>query len=240
MTKRHGQSYGQAIIFLGAPGSGKGTQAARLSAELGIPAVSTGEMLRRECQSGSELGKTVQSILASGQLVGDELINRAVASRLSEPDCASGFILDGYPRTVAQARFLDSLLRGSRAPRPIVFHFEIAHDEVVARITHRLTCKECGRIYSAPDGTADMRCDGDGSLLVRRADDNEVSVRERLRLYGANAAPLVRYYRSGKYHKVAAHRTAEEITDELLGVLVPAPVAMPVHRPVPAAAAAYA
>jgi adenylate kinase len=219
MPRKHAQ--GQFVVFLGPPGSGKGTQAARLSSELGIPAISTGEMLRRECRSGSPLGRAVQSVLASGQLVGDDLMNQVVASRLREPDCRYGCILDGYPRTIAQARFLDRLLTGMRKRRPLIFEFEIPADEIVERLNRRRQCAECGRIFSVePDRVgAELVCERDGSPLVQRSDDNPETVRERLRQHERNAAELLQYYRDQDYHRIGAARAADKICDELLNVL---------------------
>lgn len=209
------------IVFLGPPGSGKGTQAARLSSALNLPAISTGEMLRRECQSGSSLGKVVKTVLASGQLVSDDLINRVVAHRLRQRDCNDGCILDGYPRTLAQARFLDRFLAKRRMARPVVFDFKIEIEEVVARLSSRLQCADCGRIFSVNGNSnaAELRCDRDGSELIQRADDNPETIRERLKLYEQNAGELVRYYASKDYHRIYATRTLEEISDDLLGVL---------------------
>lgn len=211
----------QVIIFLGPPGSGKGTQAAQLSSELGIPAISTGDMLRREVQSGSRLGINVENVLASGGLVGDELVNQVVASRLSNRDCDAGCILDGYPRTVSQARFLNRFLRSSGKNQPIIFDFEIAAAEIVARISHRRQCTECGRIFSidAESGSELFYCDRDGSTLIQRADDRPEVVRERLRQYDRNSRELLRYYRKGNYHLVHASRSPAEICDELLNTL---------------------
>jgi len=219
MPRKHAQI--PTVIFLGPPGSGKGTQAARLSNELGIPAISTGEMLRRECRSGSPLGRAVQSILSSGQLVSDELMNQVVASRLRERDCRAGCILDGYPRTVAQARFLDTLLGGLQMRRPIVFDFEISCEEIVGRLSRRRQCAECGRIFSVePEKAAEkLTCERDGSPLVERADDNPDTVRERLRQHERNAAELVHYYRDQDYHRICATRGADEICDELLNLV---------------------
>lgn len=221
MPRKHAQC--QFVIFLGPPGSGKGTQAARLSSELRIPAISTGEMLRRECQSGSPLGRAVQSVLASGQLVSDDLMNQVVASRLRERDCRSGCILDGYPRTICQARFLDALLAGSQRRRPIVVEFEISCDEIVARLGRRRQCAECGCIFSIDPNTepGELVCERDGSPLVQRSDDNPDTVRERLRLHERNAADLVRYYRDQDYHRICATRTPDDICDELLNILAP-------------------
>lgn len=219
MTHEYRYSEPRAIILLGPPGSGKGTQAALLSPTLGIPAISTGDMLRRECQSGSELGHALQAILNSGQLVCDELMEQVIASRLRQSDCRFGFILDGYPRTVAQARFLDALLKSLGMPAPVVFDFRISNDDVLSRLTRRLHCKDCGRIFSMnPNGTSDeMLCDRDGSKLEQRADDNAATIRERLRLYHQNASGLLRHYR--RHHKVLANRAPEEISNELLTIL---------------------
>jgi adenylate kinase len=219
MPRKHTQT--RIVILVGPPGSGKGTQAAFLSAELGIPAVSTGELLRRECQSGSGLGRMVASVLASGQLVSDELMNQVVSSRMRECDCERGCILDGYPRTVSQARFLDGLLTGARKRRPLIFDFEISCDEIVARLGWRRQCGECGRIFRvAPDAeSAAMVCDRDGSPLVQRADDNPETVRKRLRLYEGNAEELRHYYQNHEYHRIYAARPAVEICEELLSVL---------------------
>lgn len=228
------------VIFLGPPGSGKGTQAARLTAELAIPAISTGEILRRECQSGTPLGETVRSVLASGQLVGDDLINEVVASRLRQPDCKAGFILDGYPRTVSQARFLDRLVREMKMRRPLVVQFEISDDEVVARLSRRMQCGNCGRIFSIDPAfrTRQPVCDRDGSALIQRADDAESSIRERLRLYRVNAEQLARYYKDRDYHRIRADRTPEEISAQLLQIL--SLVVVPSHQPALAGRAAYA
>lgn len=227
MPRLHARS--QVIIFLGPPGSGKGTQAARLSSELQIPAISTGDMLRRECQSGSPLGERVKSVLASGQLVNDDLVNQVVASRLRNCDCDPGCILDGYPRTISQARFLDALLRTLHKRPPVVFDFEISADEIIARISRRRQCMECGRTFSvdAEAGRSEAFCDRDGAPLVQRADDNSEVIRERLWQYERNAAQLIRYYRNQDYHPISATRSPQEISEELLDILAaswPAPM----------------
>jgi adenylate kinase len=168
----------------------------------------------------------VQSILASGQLVSDDLMNQVISSRLREADCQRGFILDGYPRTVSQARFLSRLLTALDMPHPVVFHFDISNEDVVSRLTRRLQCAECGRIFSMTShlrngDSADggMLCDRDGSKLVHRVDDNVVSIRERLKLYGENAARLTGYYRKRRCHRINANRAPQEISNELLTVL---------------------
>ncbi len=209
------------IIFLGPPGSGKGTQAARLSPALGVPTVSTGDMLRRECASGSNLGRSVQSILASGQLVSDDLINQVVGSRLRESDCKAGYILDGYPRTVSQAQYLDELLGRLRMPSPVVFDFEISTEEIVARLSSRRQCMQCGAISSIDEKSngTDLFCERDGAELIQRPDDNPATIRERLRLYERNAGKLLRYYGKRNCHRIRAARPPEAVLNDLLARL---------------------
>lgn len=207
------------IIFLGPPGAGKGTQATRLSAALQIPAISTGEMLRAAAQSGSMLGKIVQGVMASGQLVSDDLINRVVEQRLRQSDCASGFILDGYPRTVSQARFLETLLRKMDLPEPLVIDFQLTAEAVINRLSHRRQCPQCHQIFSIHSNADKAYCAHDGSLLVQRADDNPAAIRQRLDLYKATFADLVSFYRTRNYHEVSASRTPDQIADEILTLL---------------------
>ncbi|HEX4229589.1 MAG TPA: nucleoside monophosphate kinase [Bryobacteraceae bacterium] len=200
----------KAIVVIGPPGSGKGTQSTRIAAELGIPSISTGEMLRHEVESGSVLGRTVAALMAQGKLVEDGLMNQVVAERLSQSDCSNGFLLDGYPRTVEQARFLDGWLRERGWDAPVALHLDVAREEVVARLAARRQCPQCGQIYgSAPAGP--QQCARDGSALVSRVDDEPDAVRERLRIYKQTADPLLRHYQSGDYHHIAASRSPEEV-----------------------------
>lgn len=221
------------VIFLGPPGAGKGTQAARLSAALNIPAVSTGEMLRQAAKSGSETGKLVEAVMASGQLVSDELINRVVADRLRQRDCRHGCILDGYPRTVAQARFLERLLEDLNLPEAVVFNFDLALEKIVHRLSRRRQCPKCGGIFSLNRNAESIRCQKDGTLLVSRTDDNPVAIRQRLEVYRASCANLVDFYRTRSYHEIDAARSPAAISQDLLKV-----VALPVAAP--AAAGKYA
>ncbi|MBV9759756.1 MAG: nucleoside monophosphate kinase [Acidobacteriaceae bacterium] len=211
----------QYVILLGAPGSGKGTQAGRLSMELGIPAISTGDLLRRECRSGSALGRRVQGMLDAGQLVDDDVMNQLVASRLQERDCHHGCILDGYPRTAAQAQFLDALLARMRKPKPLVFDFVISTEELVSRLSRRRVCPECGRIFSIDQehGPARTQCERDGGLLEQRSDDKPETIRERLRQHERNAVELVNYYRDRDYHRLCATRPPQDVCEELLNTL---------------------
>lgn len=209
------------VIFLGPPGSGKGTQGALLSSALDVPAISTGDMLRQECDSRSKLGQAVRDVLASGQLVSDDLVNQVVHKRLRQPDCKRGCILDGYPRKVSQARYLDQTLAKLDMPGPVVFNFEIAPEAILSRLSRRLQCPQCRRIFSSNENTNGHEpvCDRDGAKLIHRADDNPATVRERLRVYEQNAAELVRYYSRGEYHRIDASRTPAEVSQKILRIL---------------------
>ncbi|MDX2153828.1 MAG: adenylate kinase [Bryobacteraceae bacterium] len=186
------------FILLGPPGSGKGTQAELLTKRLGIPALSTGAMLRAEMAAGTELGKTAAAISFAGGLVGDDIVNAMVANRIAQPDCASGFLLDGYPRTVAQAKYLDGLLAQRQLPQPVIVHITVADATVIERICLRRQCPSCGHIYNLkfqPPEVSD-RCDSDGCALVTRQDDCEETVVNRLAAYNKSTAPLLEYYAS--------------------------------------------
>jgi len=206
------------IILLGPPGSGKGTQAAGLAQALGLTAISTGEVLRRESDSGSDIGKQVHALLVSGCLVGNDLMNEMVASRLTQADCEQGCILDGYPRTIQQVRFLDSTLKANDVQEPFVFDFVVSPQTVIERLSHRRQCPVCGRIYSAEFDVygKDLRCDVDGTPLVRRSDDNPTAIRERLEIYERNSQELVDFYKVRRYFAIDAMAAPESIASELL------------------------
>lgn len=185
------------LILLGPPGAGKGTQAKLLVTELGIPHISTGDMFRDHISRNTELGQKVKSITASGQLVPDEVTNALVKDRLSRADVAPGFILDGYPRTVPQAEYLDGLLRSLGRKLDRVVSYEIAEETVVDRISGRRSCPKCGAVYHVsqnPPKKAGV-CDREGEALVQRPDDQPENVRVRLKEYGTKTEPLKRYYR---------------------------------------------
>jgi len=207
------------LVFLGPPGAGKGTQAARISTSLGVPAISTGEILRDAAKSGSELGKLVESVMASGQLVSDDLINRVVTERLHQEDCRFGFILDGYPRTVAQGGFLRTLLEELNLPEPVVFNFDLSIEKIVYRLGRRRQCGKCGGIFGVNRNAESIRCPQDGTLLVQRADDKPEAIRQRLEVYRATSADLIEFYRGRNYYEINASRKPEQIAEELLSLL---------------------
>ncbi len=204
------QDHAHVVILLGPPGAGKGTQSARLSAALEIPAISTGEILRSECQSGSDLGREVETVLARGELVDDQTMNKLVTRRLQESDCVRGCILDGYPRTVAQARYFDNL--NFAVPR--IFDFIVSARDVISRLGGRKYCPACGQTF-----TASQVCSRDGSPLIQREDDKPAVIRERLRVYRRNMDKLVRFYQSKNYHPIHATRAPDMVFQELLNLL---------------------
>jgi adenylate kinase len=202
------------IILLGPPGAGKGTQAERLASSLGIPSISTGEILRQECRTGSALGVQVHSLLEAGQLVSDELVEEVVAHRLAQPDCAPGCILDGFPRTVAQAQFLDRLLAGAGFPSPIVFDLAIEPQVLISRLSARRECALCARTFHVVPGASTV-CPYDNAQLIVRSDDQPATIRQRLEIYAANTSEIVRFYQNRGYHRVDASQPVEMITQNL-------------------------
>ena len=211
------------LLLFGPPGSGKGTQSGRISNWLGIPAISTGDMLREEIKAGSALGNAAKSIMASGGLVGDDLVNRMLARRVSAPDTAHGFLLDGYPRTVEQAEYLDGLLADRRLSSPIVLHLDVPMDALVGRLTSRRQCPQCKRIYNLlhqPPRTPGI-CDDDGTPLITRKDDSEEVVTERIRTYDEVTRPVLTYYQDRNYHQIRGDRSPSYIFEAITGILDP-------------------
>ena len=207
------------LILLGPPGAGKGTQAAWLKDTYGIPQLSTGEMLREAVAKGTEVGREAKSIMEAGALVSDEIINRIVAERIDQPDCAGGFILDGFPRTVPQAEALDHMLAERGLALDAVIEFHVDHDALVERISGRFSCAKCGAGYHdrfKPTKVAGV-CDVCGATeFVRRKDDNAETVAARLDAYEAQTAPLLPFYRSkGLILTVDGMAPIDEVTDAL-------------------------
>jgi adenylate kinase len=180
-------------------------------------------MLRSEIQAGSALGNAARSIMASGGLVGDDLVNKMLAQRIAEPDCERGFLLDGYPRTVQQAEFLDGLICQRHLPKPIILHLDVPMDALIGRMTSRRQCPKCGRIYNLlhqPPKKSGV-CDDDGTALVTRKDDQEDVVRERIRTYDEITRPVLAHYQDRNYYQIRGDRSPSYIFEEITGILEP-------------------
>jgi adenylate kinase len=203
------------ILLLGAPGVGKGTQAKELVKLWGIPQISTGDLLRANVAQGTDLGKIAKEIMGRGELVPDTLVNEMVAVRLQQPDTANGYILDGFPRTLPQANWLDGRLADQGQQLPVVaVSIQVDYNQLLRRITGRRNCPVCQRIYNIyshpplKEGT----CDVDGAALVQRSDDTEQVFKERMRAYEAMTAPVVEHYRAlGRFTEVAGDGPIAEI-----------------------------
>lgn len=185
------------VIFLGPPGAGKGTQAKALAQEWRVPQVSTGEMLRDAVKAGTPLGREAARIMESGALVPDEVMVGLIADRLRQPDASGGFILDGFPRTIAQAEALNRLLKDLGQSLDAVVYFDVPESELIRRLTGRRLCRQCQTAYhmvSAPPKQPGV-CDRCGGELYQRDDDSEATVRNRLEVYARQTAPLLDYYR---------------------------------------------
>jgi adenylate kinase len=192
-----------AVLLFGPPGSGKGTQAVLLADGLRLPRISTGDIFRQQVKERTELGREVEAILQSGGLVSDELVNRIVESRLEQPDCAGGFILDGYPRTVPQARMLDELLARLGKGR-VVVNLLVDYNIIVGRIIARRSCPVCGASYNlvSKPPREDSLCDRDGAALVQRDDDTEEVMRKRFEAYDQQTLPVMDFFRAAGYRVV--------------------------------------
>jgi adenylate kinase len=211
------------LILLGPPGAGKGTQAKILETSRGLKQLSTGDMLRAAISAGTDIGLKAKAIMDRGDLVSDDVILGIVAERLSKPDVTKGVVFDGFPRTPAQAEALDKMLASRKQKLHAVIEMKADDDELVARISGRFTCKTCGKGYHdtyAPTKTAGI-CDScGGHEFVRRADDNEKTVRDRLTVYNKQTAPLVDYYReTGKLHVVDGMAEINAVTAAIGAVL---------------------
>ena len=228
------------IVLLGAPGSGKGTQAHRLAERSGIPQISTGDLLRAAVARGTPLGLQAKAAMESGALVDDALVLGMIRERLAEPDARAGFILDGFPRNLVQAAALDGLLAEIEQPLDAVVQLEVDPAELVRRISGRRSCADCGRVFnvltSPPPSGAAAICPKTGAphRLIQRPDDNEATVAERLRVYEEKTRPLIAFYQSrGLLQVIDAEGGLDAVTQRLALALAAPAAARPRKRAAP-------
>jgi adenylate kinase len=210
------------VLLLGAPGVGKGTQAKALMATYGIPQISTGDILRANIKNGTELGKMAKALVDQGTLVSDDLVNQMVADRLKEPDTHRGFILDGFPRTLNQATWLDAQLSSDSSTLPVVaISIIVDYEQLLHRITGR-RISPAGRIYniySNPPAVSGI-CDVDGSTLIQRPDDSEAVFTERMKTFEAQTAPVIEHYRrQGRFEEIDGDNAVEQVTVQINSAL---------------------
>jgi adenylate kinase len=210
------------IVLLGAPGSGKGTQSQRLVERLGIPQISTGDLLRAAVANGTELGVKAKEAMDAGRLVDDDIVLGMIRERLGEPDAQPGFILDGFPRNIVQAEALDSLLEELGKPLDSVVQMDVDYGELARRIAGRRSCSNCGRVFNlltCPPGQAEKETcpkTGGAHQLFQRPDDNEATVAERLKVYDEKTKPLIEFYREhGILKSIDAEGELDEVTQRL-------------------------
>jgi adenylate kinase len=205
-------------VLLGAPGSGKGTQGVVLSNKFNIPQISTGDLLRAAVKAGTELGKKAKSAMDAGALVSDDIVIGLIRERLSEEDAQNGYILDGFPRNIAQAEALDAMLEQLGQPLQGVVLLDVPFEELMQRLTGRRTCKDCGAIYNiylSPPKNED-HCDRCGGELFQRADDNEETIGNRLKVYEEQTAPLIGFYqKQNKLHSITGTGDIDDITNKV-------------------------
>ena len=211
------------LVFLGAPGAGKGTQAQRLAAQEQIPHISTGEILRESVTRGTPLGLQAKGYMDSGKLVPDEVVIGLVREKLTSPECARGYILDGFPRTVAQAEALDRIFRETGTPGlDHVISFDVPQEEIVRRLSGRRSCSRCQTVYHIEHDPPKQEgvCDKCGGRLVQRADDKPETVLARLRVFDQQTRPLVEYYQKrGLLQRVNATGSIDQVYARLLALV---------------------
>jgi len=208
------------IILLGPPGCGKGTQAEIICKNFEIPHISTGDILRDNVKRGTEIGSRAKSFMDSGSLVPDEIIIGMIKDRFSEDDCKKGFLLDGFPRTIAQAEALDKLLKKMKIHLDYIINIDVPDENIINRISKRLSCSNCGDVYNLmfKKPKKEMVCDSCGFKLHQRDDDKEEVIRNRLEVYRKQTAPLIQYYNK-KIMNVDGEQSINEVTKDILKIL---------------------
>lgn len=210
------------LILMGLPGAGKGTQADRIVAKFGMPHISTGDMFRAAIKNGTALGKQAKSFMDKGDLVPDEVTIGIVRERLSEDDCRAGFLLDGFPRTVSQAEALDSIMTEKNSQIDAVLYIDVNADHLLARLTGRRVCANCGASYHVTYNPPKKEgiCDKCGGQLIQRADDREETVQERLEVNMKQQKPLVAFYtKKNVLKKINGDQPIDQVFKEVLGVV---------------------
>lgn len=210
------------IVLLGPPGAGKGTQAERIIEKYGIPQISTGDIFRANIKNGTELGKKAKEYMDRGDLVPDELVVDLVKDRLNQDDCKDGFMLDGFPRTVFQAQELDKIMNEKGLKINCVLNIDVAPEKLVKRIAGRRVCKQCGATYNVVSKPTKVEgiCDKCGGEVYQRADDNEETVQNRIKVYFNQTAPLIDYYKESKVlSNINGDQPMEDVFSEIVKVL---------------------
>ena len=209
------------ILFLGAPGSGKGTQSKNIENKFNIPQISTGDLLRAETSSGSVMGQELKKIMSSGQFVSDDIVLQLVSKKISSSECKNGFILDGFPRNLSQASSLDELLKSLDLSIEYVFLIDVPSDLIIKRCVGRITCNICGKIENEffSDFKEGDKC-GEG-VFVKRADDNEETVSNRLKVYSEQTEPIINFYqKKGVLHRIIGGEDGpQRLTDEIISII---------------------
>jgi adenylate kinase len=206
------------LVLLGPPGAGKGTQAKRLAEKLGLPHISTGDILRQNVKDGTALGKQAKGIMDKGLLVPDEMVAAMLDERFNNPDIKKGFILDGYPRTLPQAKTLDEILARKKLSVDLVVYLNTSDEVIIKRLTGRLVCSKCGanfHVVNMPPKESGL-CDNCHGELYQRSDDNEITVRKRLEVYKNEVASLIKYYnQQNKLHSLDADLDAFKVLEQI-------------------------
>lgn len=210
------------LILFGAPGVGKGTQAKNISKDYNIPQISTGDMLREAVRTQSSLGKKAEAVMNRGDLVPDDLMLNLIKERISKPDCSKGLILDGFPRTIPQAEGLAKLMKELHLPAFTCIEITVPDEKIVARLTSRLTCSSCGKDYNPTLGSIpeNMKCTACSGQIVTRKDDNEETIRKRLKVYQEQTAHVKTFYqKAGNSYSINGDRKVSDVYDEIKQIL---------------------